>query len=75
MGSRSIAGGETLARYDEGGRIRTEVEEELSQDVEREESVAGKGIVCETDNDEEDGEHGETHDLNGFTTEGVDGSD
>ena len=72
----TITGWETLAGYDEGGGVRAEVEEELSNDVEGEESVAvvtQELIVGESDDDEENCEQDETHDLDRFAAESVDG--
>ncbi len=39
MGSGSVAGGEALSRYDEGSGVGAEVEEELSQDIQRQETT------------------------------------
>lgn len=78
MGGGTITGGEALAGYNEGGGVRAEVEEELSEDVEGEESmpvVGKKLVVSESDDDEEDGKDGEAHDLNWFTAKSVDSSD
>ena len=49
-----------------------QVEEELGDDVEGQEGVAGKLVICETDNAEEDGQHGEAHELDRFPANGID---
>lgn len=75
MGCGTVAGWETFSGHNEGGRVGAEVEEELGEDVEGEQGVAGEMVIGETDDDKEDGEDGETHDLDGFAAEGVDGCD
>lgn len=73
----TVASREAFTRNDESGGVRTEVEEELGEDEERDETAgAGRGlelVVGETDDDEDDGEHDEAHELDGFAAEGVDG--
>ena len=71
----TVAGGEAFTGDDEGGRVGTEVEEELGQDVECEEGVAREVVVGEADDYEEDGEHAETEELNGLATYGIDERD
>lgn len=72
MGGRAVTCWETLAGHDESGAVGPEVEEELRQDVEREECVTREVVVCEADDDEEDGQHGEAQELDGLAAEGVD---
>ena len=75
VGGGTVAGGETFTRHNESGGVGAEVEEELGQDVEGQESMAGVSqevLVGESDDDEEDGEDGETHELDGLTAEGID---
>ena len=51
-GRDTVAGGpvaswETFARHDEGGRVRSEVEEEVAQDVASEETACANLVVAE----------------------------
>ena len=71
VASRTVAGWETLARNDEGGCVRAEVEEELGENVAGQQSVRSDLVVCETHDAEEDGEDDETHELNWLATNGV----
>ena len=72
---RAVAGREAFAGHDEGRRVGSEVEEELAEHVECEQAVFGQVVVCEADDDEEDGQDGEAHQLDGFPADGVDGGD
>ena len=72
---RSVSRGETFSRHNKGRCVRTEVEEELSQDVKSQKPSFIQFVVGETDDDEEDGEHDEAHELDGFATDGIDCSD
>lgn len=74
VGGRPIPRGEALARDDEGGRVRTEVEEELSQDVHSQQAVLTKLVIGETHDDEQDSEDREAHELDGLAADGVNGS-
>lgn len=52
-------------------RVHTEILEEVGQAVKEDESTLGvveDGVVSEAHDDEDDGEHDESHQLNGFTT-------
>lgn len=71
----AVARREALAGHDEGGGVGAEVEEELGEDVERQEGGVRDLVVGEADYDEEDREHGEAHELDGLAAEGVDGRD
>ena len=51
----------------------TKVEEELHENVEGKHCVAGEVIVCETPDDEENGEADESHQLNWLTSDSIDG--
>ncbi len=75
MRGRTVTSGEDLTGDDEGGAVRSEVEEELGNDVETEETVGGELVVGETHGDEEDGQDTETHELDGLAADGVDGGD
>lgn len=75
VASGSVAGGEALARNDEGGRVGAEVEEELGQDVEGEETASSDLVVGETHDTEDDGEDDEAHELNRLTADSVNKSD
>ena len=72
---RTVTSGEDFTGDDEGGAVGSEVEEELGNDVETEETVGGELVVGETHGNEEDGQHTETHELNGLAADGVDGGD
>ena len=50
----------------------TEIEEELGKDVESEQSVAGELVEGKSNSDEEDGEHGEAHELNRLAANEID---
>ena len=52
----------------------TEVEEKLAKSVKGEGGMLAELVVRETDDAEEDGEDGETHELNGLATNGIDES-
>ena len=54
---------------------RTEVEEELREDIQGEETAVAEMMISEADTDEEDGQGGEAHELDGLPTDGVDGGD
>jgi len=75
VGGRSVAGWEALSRNNESGGVWTEVEEELGKDVAGKETVSSNDVVTETHDTEDDGEDGETHQLNWLTTDSVDKSD
>jgi hypothetical protein len=49
----------------------TEVEEELGNGVKSKQSVARQLVEAETDGGKEDGEHGETYELNWLAANGV----
>ena len=74
MRGGAIAGGEALAGHDEGGGVGAEVEEELAEHVQRQESVLflAELLVGESDDAEEDGQHDETHELNRLAADSVD---
>lgn len=55
VGGGAVASGETFAGDDEGGGVRAEVEEELGEDVDCEEAMAGELVVGEAEDAEEDG--------------------
>src|SRR5438046_1074978 len=61
----------TEARYEESFRVWPEVEEELSEDVESQESMFAQMVVRESNDTEENGEDNEPHELNGLATDGV----
>ena len=71
----AVARGEAFTRDDECCRVGAEVEEELGEDVECEEGMAREVVVGEANDDEENGENGETHELDGLAAEGVDCGD
>mgnify|MGYP006900024593 CR=1 FL=1 len=77
MGGGTVARWEALSRHDERGGVGTEVEEELRDDVERQEAIVGilQRVIGETDDDEEDGQHDEAHQLDRLTAEGINRSD
>lgn len=68
---RSVSRGEALAGDDEGSRVGAKVEEELRQDVHGQQAVLTQLVVAEAHDDEEDGEDGETHQLNRLAADGV----
>ena len=72
-----VARRERLPRYDEGGRVRAEVLEEVREAVEERERLGagrrrGELVVPEAHDDEEDGEHDEAHELDGLAAPAVD---
>lgn len=69
----TVAGGEAFTGGDESGGVGAEVEEELGENVESEETLAADVIVREADYDEEDGENDEAHKLDGPAADGIDG--
>ena len=75
VGGWAVSCREAFAGNDESGGVGAEVEEELCEHVKCEQGVAGKVVECKTNDDEEDSEHGESHELDGFSAQGVDGCD
>ena len=73
MRRRPVAGREALAGDDEGGRVGSEVEEELGENVDGQQSVGGELVVRKTHDDEENGKDGETTQLDGLAADCVDG--
>ena len=74
---RTVTSGECLTGNDEGGCVGTKVLEEVGQTVKEDESLGSrlacnKLIVPETHADEKDGEHDETHELDGLSSPTVD---
>lgn len=67
-----VARGEALAGDDEGGGVGAPVEEELGDNVERQEGRGGEAGAGEAEDEEEEGEDGEADDLDGLAAEGVD---
>ena len=52
--------------------IGSEIEEELGNDVQRQQTILAQVIVSKADDDEDDCEHDETHELNWLAADGVD---
>jgi len=52
VGGGAVTCGEAFAWHDERGAVWSEVEEELSEDVEGEEGMAGQMVVREADDNE-----------------------
>lgn len=75
VGGGSVASGEDLTGDDEGGGVGAEVEEELREHEAGEQTTASNLVVGETDDAEEDDQHGETHELNGLAADGVNSGD
>lgn len=74
----TVTGGEDLTGDDEGGRVGSEVLEELGSGEEEDEESDGvvlDGVVGESEDAEEDAGHDETDDLDADTTEALDGED
>lgn len=75
VGGGAVSGREDLTRDDEGRGVGSEVLEEVGETVENDEGgdgVLGKGVVGESEDDEEDGQHGEAHELDGLSADPVD---
>lgn len=75
MRRRSVSSWEALARNNEGGGVRSEVEEELSEYVKCKQSTVAEVIEGEANYDEEDSEDDETHQLDGLSANGVNQGD
>lgn len=74
----TVTGGEDLTGDDEGGRVGTEVLEELGGGKEEDKESDGvvlDGVVSESEDAEEDAGHDETDDLDADTAEALDGED
>ena len=71
MTGRSVTGRETLAGDNERGGIRSKIEEKLSKNVEGQETMGAKFVICESNYAEEDGENSEAHELNRFPANGI----
>ena len=75
VGGGSISSRENFTRYDESGGIRPEVLEEVAQAVKGEKSTGGNDVVAESNDTEKDCENDETHELDRFTSDGIDSCD
>lgn len=78
VSSGTVTGREYFTRNDESGGVRTPVEENLGKGIKDNEGSLGlgkNGVVTETKNDEKDGQHSETHNLNGLTAHLFNGED
>lgn len=75
VGGGTVTGREALSRDNESGSVGSEVEEELGNDVESEKTVVGleKRVVGKADHDEDNGQDGEAHQLDGLTSNGING--
>lgn len=71
MRGGSVPRRETFSRDDEGGRVGTEVEKKLRQDVDGQQAVLAKLVVGETHDNEENSENAEAHELDGLAANGV----
>lgn len=69
-----VAGGKALAGHDKRGGVGAEVEEELRDDVQTQQTVVGflQGLVGETDYDKDNGQDNEAKQLDGLAPDGVD---
>ncbi|EEQ40781.1 conserved hypothetical protein [Clavispora lusitaniae ATCC 42720] len=74
MRSRSVSGWENLTRNDESGGVRTEVSEELRQNVQGQLTVVTKLLVGETKDNENDSQDDETTQSNWLSADGINGS-
>lgn len=72
MRCAAISSWETLARYDEGCGVGSEIEKQLREDVEGQEGTFAERIVCEADDAEKKGEDRKATDLNRPTANRVD---
>lgn len=72
MTCASVARGEALSGDEERCRVGSEIEEELREDVEGEEGTFREGVVCKSDDGEDDGQDEEAADLDGAAAHGVD---
>lgn len=75
VGGGSITSRENFTGYDESGGVRTEVLEEVAKTVKREKSAGGNNMVTESNDTEKDCKNDETHKLDRFTSDGIDGCD
>jgi hypothetical protein len=71
---RSVSGWETFSWHNEGGRVWSEVEEELAKNVESKKTVWWEFLPSKSDNTEEDSEDEETTELDGLTSNSIDSS-
>lgn len=74
VGGRTVTGWETFTGNNECGSVGSEVKEKLNDNVDSEHAVAGHVLEIETPDNEKDSEDTETTDLNGFSANGIDGS-
>ena len=74
VGCRSVSGREAFSGNDKGGRVGTEVEEELGENVDGEKTMATKLVICEAKDAEEYCQHGESHQLNRLASNDINGS-
>ena len=75
MAGRPVPCREALAGNDEGRRIWAKVEEEIGDNVAREEASRADLVISKAHDAEEDGQDGETHELDWFAANGIDKSD
>ena len=75
MAARSVPRREALARDDKGCRVRTCVEQELPDDVERKHRALAQVFKPESQDAEYDGQKQETKDLKRLAAHSVDGED
>ena len=74
MGSRSVSGWEDFSRNDESSRVGSKVLEEIAETVEGEKTTSWDDFEAKSDNTEKDGKDEETTNLDGFTSNGINGS-
>lgn len=72
---RAVSSGEAFSWNNESGGVRAEVEEELGQDVKRQQTIFTEMAVSEADDDENDRQKSKSHELNWFPTNGIDCGD
>lgn len=75
MRCRAVPGGETLSRNNEGGSVRSEVEEELAENVKSEKTIRGELVEGEANSEEESSQNCETHQLDWLSADGIDSED
>jgi len=75
VGGGTVASGEALAGDNEGGCVGAPVEEELDKDVDTELTVCADLVEGEAPDPEEQREEAETDELEGSTSDGVEGGD
>jgi len=71
MRGRAVSSREAFSWNDEGGCVRTEVEEELCKNEECKQALFAEWVIREADDDENDCQKDKAHKLNRLAADGI----